>query len=123
MIQIYFYSDRARRVCAWAVKGICLLLLGVLGRAQDQHPDLTQLTLEQLSKLEVTSVSRKKQQINDVAAAVYVITQRTSTVPGRAIFPTCSAWYPAWMWRRSQPTPGPSVFAASVTSLRTKYWC
>ncbi|HLJ29533.1 MAG TPA: TonB-dependent receptor [Candidatus Angelobacter sp.] len=76
MIQIYFYSDRARRVCAWAVKGICLLLLGVLGRAQDQHPDLTQLTLEQLSKLEVTSVSRKKQQINDVAAAVYVITQQ-----------------------------------------------
>ena len=38
--------------------------------------DLTQLSLEQLSKLEVTSVSKKKQHLEDVAAAVYVITQQ-----------------------------------------------
>jgi len=43
-------------------------------RAADQH-DLTELTLEQLMNVEVTSASRKEQKQSEIAAAVYVITQ------------------------------------------------
>jgi len=54
---------------------VCVLLLRQFCGAEANSSDLGQLSLEQLSQIEVTSVSRKKQKIDDVAAAVYVITQ------------------------------------------------
>jgi iron complex outermembrane recepter protein len=59
----------------------CAAMLGLLGAgpflaAQDERPkerDLTELSLEELSKMEVTSASRKEQRLEDVAAAVFVL--------------------------------------------------
>ncbi|HYL93469.1 MAG TPA: TonB-dependent receptor [Alphaproteobacteria bacterium] len=58
------------------LKLACILSLATLATAQDQQPDLTQLSPEQLSKIEVTSVSKKEQKLSDTAAAIYVITQQ-----------------------------------------------
>lgn len=54
---------------------ICVALLGALSSAQDDPSDLTKMSLEELSKVTVTSVSRKDQKLNDTAAAIYVISQ------------------------------------------------
>lgn len=43
--------------------------------AQTRLPDLGQLSIEDLMRIEVTSAGRKKQSLTDVAAAVFVITQ------------------------------------------------
>src|SRR5690348_3954957 len=46
------------------------------GLAQNSaRPDLTQVSLEDLFKVQVTSVSRKEQKLSRAGAAVYVITQ------------------------------------------------
>jgi iron complex outermembrane receptor protein len=42
--------------------------------AQSQMPDLSQVSLEDLMNIEITSASRKEQRAADVAAAVFVIT-------------------------------------------------
>ncbi len=43
--------------------------------AQTRAPDLAQLSIEELMRIEVTSAGRKTQPLSDVAAAVFVITQ------------------------------------------------
>lgn len=43
--------------------------------AQGRVPDLTQLSIEDLMKIEITAAGRKEQRATDVAAAVFVITQ------------------------------------------------
>lgn len=45
------------------------------GVAQDQFVDLIHLSLEDLGKIKVTTVSRKSESLSTAAAAVYVITQ------------------------------------------------
>ena len=65
------FRPRQIGVAAWAV----VSFLGAICQAQDGQSDLGQLGLDQLAKVEVTSVSKKEQKLNDVAAAVYVITQ------------------------------------------------
>lgn len=57
---------------------MCLILLGYpegKSWAFEQAKDLTEMSLEQLMNIQVTSVSRKPQRIADAAAAVFVITQ------------------------------------------------
>jgi iron complex outermembrane recepter protein len=60
-----------------AAKLLTLLLL--LGAAQvapgQSHTDLTELSLESLMNIEVTSVSRREQKLSQSASAIYVITQ------------------------------------------------
>lgn len=68
-------SVRGRSALICVAHLLCVLRFAAIGSAQDQQPDLTQLSLEQLSKVEVTSVSKKQQKLSDTAAAVYVITQ------------------------------------------------
>lgn len=43
--------------------------------AAENRPDLTELSIEQLMQVEVTSVSRKPERRFDSPAAVYVLTQ------------------------------------------------
>ena len=57
-----------------------LALLGLVaipspGLAQSGERDLSQVSLEELMNIEITSASRKEQRAGDVAAAVFVITQ------------------------------------------------
>ena len=63
------------------IKVIPLLVLFALvaipspGLAQRGERDLSQVSLEELMNIEITSASRKEQRAGDVAAAVFVITQ------------------------------------------------
>ena len=58
-----------------------LIFLGIATVAIGEEPDpfsnsdLTELTLEELMSVEVTSVSKKKQKLSESAAAIFVITQ------------------------------------------------
>src|SRR5713101_8696923 len=65
-------------------QGLCgLLVLSAivsLGQAAphtaaETPPDLTQLGLEELMNIEVTSAAKKTQKLSDVAAAIFVITR------------------------------------------------
>jgi iron complex outermembrane receptor protein len=67
---------KAKFAFDWSARFLCVLALAAFASAQDQPPDLSQLGPEQLSKIEVTSVSKKEQRLTDTAAAVYVITQQ-----------------------------------------------
>src|ERR1043166_8294776 len=61
----------------------------ILASAQDQkHPaDLTQMNLEDLMQLEVSSVSKKEQPLLEAPAAVYVITQEDIRRSGATSIP------------------------------------
>ncbi len=70
----------------WIVRGAVLFFVVGSGVARGQVPpaaqapqapasDLTQVSIENLMNVEVTSVSKKEQKLSQVAAAVYVITQ------------------------------------------------
>lgn len=51
-----------------------LMLLDSVGWAQQQKPDLTTATLEDLLNIEVTSVSKREEKLFQTTAAIYVIT-------------------------------------------------
>ena len=44
-------------------------------KAERPQGDLTQVSIENLMEMEVTSVSKKEQKLSQVAAAIFVITQ------------------------------------------------
>jgi iron complex outermembrane receptor protein len=75
MIDQYSSFAKTKFARRWSRRLFCVLALTAFSGAQDQA-DLTQLSPEQLSKIEVTSVSKKQQKVSDTAAAVYVITQQ-----------------------------------------------
>ncbi|MBZ5524957.1 MAG: TonB-dependent receptor [Acidobacteriia bacterium] len=76
MSRQHLCSTRSRIAFARNARFLCIVMMAVLSIAQEKKTDLTQLSLEQLSKIEVTSVSKKEQKLSDTAAAVYVITQQ-----------------------------------------------
>lgn len=71
------------RMELWVVQAAVLFLVVGCEVARGQAPsaaqspagDLTQVSIENLMNVEVTSVSKKEQKLSQVAAAVYVITQ------------------------------------------------
>lgn len=68
----------------------CLLWasLVLLGAGQPpSRPDLTTASLEDLMQIEVTSVSKKEQRLNRVAAAVYLLTQEDIRRSGYSSLP------------------------------------
>lgn len=70
MIPAYLGRPRS----AWPSLILPLLLLGsALANAQDGETDLTKLKIEDLMKVEVTSVSKHEQSLSETAAAVFVI--------------------------------------------------
>jgi iron complex outermembrane receptor protein len=74
---------------------VCLLVLIGAGlswpasqKQQPRHPeDLTAISLEELMDIEVTSVSKKEQQLSRAAAAIYVITQEDIRRSGASSIP------------------------------------
>jgi iron complex outermembrane recepter protein len=75
------------------IAGLLLLVLFCLPAAgqppsQPEHPvDLTELSIEELMKVEVTSVSRRAEPISAAAAAVFVITQEDIRRSGATSIP------------------------------------
>lgn len=78
-------SSLARRVGGCA--GAALLCLGTLSGAAFAADDLTEMSLEELMNLEVTSVSKKAQSKTDVAAAITVITSEDIRRGGFTVIP------------------------------------
>jgi iron complex outermembrane receptor protein len=75
MIDQLAFAPTCKRTVGWSGRFLTVIVLAAVSNAQAQS-DLTQLSPEQLSKMEVTSVSKKEQKLSDTAAAVYVITQQ-----------------------------------------------
>jgi iron complex outermembrane recepter protein len=78
--QYPFFARQSRstsRGCARAIVTAALLCTAAApGQAQEpRKDDLTQMNLEQLLSIQVTSVSKKEQKLSNAAAAVFVITQ------------------------------------------------
>jgi iron complex outermembrane receptor protein len=65
----------------------CLMSVPSLGFAQGSARDLSELSLEDLMKIEITSASRKEQRAADVAAAVFVITHEDIRRSGMTTIP------------------------------------
>lgn len=78
-------SSLARRVGGCA--GAALLCLGTLSGTAFAADDLTEMSLEELMNLEVTSVSKKAQSKTDVAAAITVITAEDIRRGGFTVIP------------------------------------
>jgi iron complex outermembrane recepter protein len=75
MIAHYSCFATSRLALRSSCRFLCVLGLTAFSSAQDRT-DLTQLSPEQLSKLEVTSMSKKEQRLSDTAGAVFVITRQ-----------------------------------------------
>src|SRR5580658_7246152 len=74
----WLVSPRARPARLSNLAGLALLLglRSLPGLAQSSNPpDLTQASLEDLLKVQVTSVSKKEEPLSNAGAAVFVITQ------------------------------------------------
>lgn len=67
---------RRVRVVGSVVASVAALTAGVASAQQVDDPvgDVTRLSLEELAAVEVTSVSRRPEQLNQAAASVFVIT-------------------------------------------------
>jgi iron complex outermembrane receptor protein len=69
-------GDQMKRIHSSGISTLSLLaLLAGATSAQTTPADITDLSLDQLSNIKVTSVAKKEQKLSQVAAAVYVITQ------------------------------------------------
>jgi iron complex outermembrane recepter protein len=65
-----------RVVCAWLLTvATTIICTGEPSHAATAPGELTELSLEELMNVEVTSVSKKAERLSDAAAAVYVITR------------------------------------------------
>jgi len=65
----------------------CAPVPGFAQSASSASRDLTQVSLEDLMNIEVTSVSKKEQKLSKTAAAVFVITQEDIRTSGAANIP------------------------------------
>ena len=84
---------RYRRPCSSLVLLLMLLLVPASGTARSGKkapqalPDLTEISLEELANIEVTTVAKKEQKLSKVAAAVYVVTQEDIRRSGLTTIP------------------------------------
>ncbi|MCI0415821.1 TonB-dependent receptor [bacterium] len=72
--------------CLFACSVLCLFALTSSAQEQEK-PDLTEVGLEQLINMEVTSVSKKKQSVAEAAVAIFVITQKDIQRSGATSIP------------------------------------
>lgn len=75
------------RCCVLTIFLQCLGGITVYAESPSTIEDLTQLSLEELMSIEVTSVSKKKQKLSDSPAAIYVVTQEDIRRSGMTTIP------------------------------------
>jgi iron complex outermembrane recepter protein len=89
----YYQFKRRRPLARSGALALLYLLAGPSAwgnppqASPSQQPDLTQLSIENLMKLEVSSASKKEQSVSHTAAAVYVITQEDIRRSGMTTVP------------------------------------
>lgn len=87
-----FKEKRIGRSCRRYVGFMTALLLiggGVPAKAQDQPvtSEMTELSLDQLMNIDVTSVSKKEERLFDAPAAIYVLTNEDIRRSGATYHP------------------------------------
>lgn len=87
-----FRRIASRRAAGLAMAGALLAWTNIAARAEDGSSDqsvsaLQQMSIEQLGSIEVTSVSRAPEPLNDAPAAIYVITHDEIMRSGRTSLP------------------------------------
>ena len=81
------------------------------------------MSLEDLLNVEITSAARKSQRLNDVAAAVYVITREDIERSGATNIPEALRLAPGSTSHAWRTTAGRSACAASTAAFPTSCWC
>jgi iron complex outermembrane recepter protein len=99
--------------CEWV---FCALLL-MAAPAQRQRTDLTNLQIEDLMNVDVTSASKKEQKLSRVPAAIFVITQEDIHRSGATNIPDLLRMVPGL--EVAQVTP--SVWAISARGFNSQY--
>ena len=85
-----YNATNCPKLLTWGVVAACGLLFGWsprLATTAELHNDFTDLSLEELMNIEVTSVGKKPQRLVDTAAAVFVITQEDLRRSGATSLP------------------------------------
>jgi iron complex outermembrane recepter protein len=107
--------------CRYFIHLTATLLISTLCMAGPNRVsrDLSEISLEDLMNVEVTSVSKKEQKLSQTAAAIHVITQEDIRRSGLTSIPELLRRVPG----ASTATNGPSARAASIAASRTRCWC
>ncbi len=99
--------------CEW----LFCALLAMAALAQRPQPDLTNLKIEDLMNVDVTSASKKEQKLSRVPAAIFVITQEDIHRSGATNIPDLLRMVPGL--EVAQVTP--SVWAISARGFNSQY--
>jgi iron complex outermembrane recepter protein len=81
--------EEAVHACRPTIVGhvIVLALMSALAAAEDEPPDITQLTIEELAQVQVVTVSRRPQNAMEAAAAVSVVSEEDIRRTGASTLP------------------------------------
>jgi iron complex outermembrane receptor protein len=104
---------RAVASCELAVFALVLLA----AHAQSTQPDLTDLKIEDLMNVDVTSASKKEQKISRVPAAIFVITQEDISRSGATNIPDLLRMVPGLEVAQINP----STWAISARGFNAQY--
>ncbi len=120
-------ADRASRMegalaslCRCA--GVAALILTTSAMAVSRI-DLTELSLEELMSVEVTSVSRKAEKLAEAAAAVAVVTREDMRRSGATSLPAALRLAPACTWCAATPASGGWRPGGSTATSSINCWC
>lgn len=88
-IQVLLVPRRAVTRLGRAVLFFCIAshITSAVAALQPQSPDFSQMSIEDLGNIEISSVSRKKEPLSDAAAAIYVITSEDIRRSGATSIP------------------------------------
>ena len=117
------------RSLRWILYVACLAVMSIPGGALAPGvvvaaaSDLTEMSIEELMNIQVHSVSRKLQRVQDSAAAVFVITGEDIRRSGATSIPEALRMARGSMSPASTATSGPSRPADSTACSPTSCWC
>ncbi len=101
----YFPQQTWQRTVRIGLTTLLLIFISGTASGEDFDPssntDLTELSLEELMSVEVTSVSKKKQKLSESAAAIFVITQEDIRRSGVTSIPEALRMVPGIQVARS----------------------
>src|SRR5437773_1709335 len=103
---------------------VLALFLGASASAQNQGvPDISRMSIEDLMSLEVTSVSKRTQELRTQQRPSSSSPKRTFAARVRQAFPRLCEWSPDWKWHGSIRTNGPLVHGDLTAASTTSCWC
>ena len=111
-----------RHFAAKLIATACMVgfLTGIAAQAESEKGPLTELSLEDLLSVKVTSVSKRSQSISQSAAAIFVISQDDIRRSGRTTIPELLRLAPGVDVAQIDASHGPLGFAATTVVWSNK---